>query len=701
MNPSNLWHSSSDEETKYHLAEYTLERKWNEVEKMYIEFPACHTAMVDDSAGTALNVAVDLDEEEVVQKLVDAIIIHNTMKALEIRNYRGDTALHVAASRGFTKICEFILGENRERTYLVSLMNKDGETPLFQAVANGRTQVFAYLSSILKHEATLQDLVRNNGDTILHCAIRNEYFDLAVIIAHYYDFLSTTMNKDGELPLIVLATKPSAFYSSTYLSLLKRIQYLRVHVELFEPGREMRAILREKTPQKLLNDNCPQNYALLTSVFTGLSRFFGLSGMERRDPEEKRFEFERISHSRDEGWISHSRDGEGRFPRNYTTIVKFVKYLFAFISAVIGGINELKETKKRHQLGPKLLELLMKRPHAAFTGRGELRMSEEEEEENETKAKMIDEKETPFLAAARNGIVEMVNEIYNLRPSVLHETNSQGENVLLVAAKNRKPVVIESLKEILKIEVWRTLCMAINKDGKTMLHMAGEVPSDDMHSQVSYSALEMVWDAKWFQYVASLVPPHYYFLRDKDQKIPWEIFKKTHDDLRKESGEWLKETSESCSVVTALVAGASFATATTVPGGIDDNGMPHFEGNPSFDAFVFVSLFGLCFSVTGLIMFLTVLTSRKQPREYRKSLPLKLVFGLSSLFLSIIALLTSFCIGHSFLFNHKYRKVILPIYVATCFPVTFFALDQVQLYVDLLAAIFSTVPNATDDRQNL
>jgi len=145
------------------------------------------------------------------------------------------------------------------------------------------------------------------------------------------------------------------------------------------------------------------------------------------------------------------------------------------------------------------LKFLRDNIHLAVEETSELRMSEEEEEENETKAKMIDEKETPFLAAARNGIVEMVNEIYNLRPSVLHETNSQGDNVLLVAAKNRKPVVIECLKEILKIEVWRTLCMAINKDGKTMLHMAGEVPSDDMHSQVSYSALEMVWDAKWFQ----------------------------------------------------------------------------------------------------------------------------------------------------------------------------------------------------------
>ncbi|KAG2391101.1 uncharacterized protein HKW66_Vig0131380 [Vigna angularis] len=606
------------------LAEFTFNGKWNEVEKMYNVDPACHTATIDDFVGTALHVAVDLDEEVVVEKLVNAIMRYETKEALQMRNVRGDTALHVAASRGFTKICQIIVGENRERIYLVNRKNNDGETPLFQAALNWKKQAFAYLSDLYGHSAPLQDLVRYNGDSILHCAIRNEYFDLAVIILHYYDFLGVCMNKDGELPLKVLATKPSAFYSSTYLSLLRRVQYLRVHVEPFEPEREMRAILREMKPQKLLNENCPRNYAVLTSAFTGLFGFFGLSAGE-------------TSQSR---WLEEEEEEE----------------------------DKDCEDDKRQKKGV-----------------------------NKTKAKMIDKKETPFLEAARNGIIEMVKEMFQRRPSVVHETNSQGENVLLVAAKNRKPAVIESLKEILKCEVWRTLCMAINKDGKTVLHMAGEVLADDMHSKVSYSALEMVWDAKWFQYVASLVPRHYYLLRDKDQKIPWEIFKKTHDNLRKESGEWLKETSESCSVVTALVAAASFATATTVPGGIDDHGMPHFEGKPAFDAFVFSSLFGLCFSVSGLIMFLTVITSRKLPREYRKSLPLKLAFGLSFLFLSIIALLASFCIGHSFLFNHKYKKVIFPIYVATCFPVIFFALDQVQLYVDLLAAIFSTVPNATDD----
>ena len=49
--------------------------------------------------------------------------------------------------------------------------------------------------------------------------------DLAVIIVHYYDFLSTHKNKEGLTPLTVLATRPSAFRSATKLSWWKRILY--------------------------------------------------------------------------------------------------------------------------------------------------------------------------------------------------------------------------------------------------------------------------------------------------------------------------------------------------------------------------------------------------------------------------------------------------------------------------------------------
>jgi len=198
------------------------------------------------------------------------------------------------------------------------------------------------------------------------------------------------------------------------------------------------------------------------------------------------------------------------------------------------------------------------------------------------------------------------------------------------------------------------------------------------------------------QYIKSLVPQHFYFRSDNRGKTAGEIFEETHKELIQESSDWLKETSESCSVVAALVAGVSFATASAVPGGTSDEGRPNLEGKPAFTAFAVASLVGLCFSVTGLIMFLTILTSRKQSRDFRRDLPFKILLGLSSLFLSIAAMFVSFCSGHYFLLSHRYKMVLYPIYAATVLPVIFYAVAQFPLYFDLVTAILATVPWPTD-----
>ncbi|WVY89483.1 hypothetical protein V8G54_034997 [Vigna mungo] len=127
---------------------------------------------------------MDLDEEVVVHDLVNAIIEHSQrarVKAMEMVNDGGDTPPHVAASRGFAKICKWIIGTDKERIYLVSQRNKHGENPLIGAAINWKKQAFAYLSNLSDHNAPLQDLVQDNGDTILHCAIMREYFGFFLI----------------------------------------------------------------------------------------------------------------------------------------------------------------------------------------------------------------------------------------------------------------------------------------------------------------------------------------------------------------------------------------------------------------------------------------------------------------------------------------------------------------------------------------
>jgi ankyrin repeat protein len=191
----NILLNISPEEVNDFLGEYTWEGKWENVIMLYYEFPEqAQKAIISDSVGTALHVAIDLDEENVVKELVNAILTHNSQKeiiderveALEMQNERGDTPLHFAASRGFAKICKCIIGSNNERIYLLSRKNEHGETPLFQAAINWRKQTFAYLAHISKERVTLQDLVREDGDSILHTAIRGEYFGKSYYLYSFF-----------------------------------------------------------------------------------------------------------------------------------------------------------------------------------------------------------------------------------------------------------------------------------------------------------------------------------------------------------------------------------------------------------------------------------------------------------------------------------------------------------------------------------
>ncbi|XP_061373369.1 uncharacterized protein LOC133315720 [Gastrolobium bilobum] len=744
------------DEVDDYIVDYAFEGKWDKVIALYYKFPEVHTAMINYSVGTALHLAVHLDEEDVVKDLVHAILTkemdEEDAKALEMENERGDTPLHVAASSGFARICRCIIGTDNERIYLLSRKNEQGETPLFLAAINWQKQAFAYLSDISRDSITLQDLVRNNGDSILHCAISREYFDLAVIIEHYYDFLSTHPNKEEFTPLKVLATRPSAFRSANKLSWWKQILYRCTLVEPLEVERTMKSTLRKmERPPKSDKMIFPKNYTTLYDFFSILfyTLYFTLFrvaalavnwGKNEHDTENYQ--------SNDKDY--YKTDGDdvevGFLPPNYATFHRFIKSAYVHSFGLSGvALTEVKKTKSKHQWSGQLLNALLKRPYAAFTGSGgrptdreveedmffvylyhkweqgetsrlegskEVKepvsagktetpnrrdAKEETEKDGAKETEKKDLKETAFLVAARYGIVEMVNEILYRIPSAIHNTNSKKENVLLVAVANRQPRIVEALRMQMftKPEIWNNLILAVDETENTMLHLAAHALGGNKPGQIAGSAFQMMWDIKWFQYIKILVPEHFYFRSNKDGKTAGEIFAETHEDLINKSSEWLKGTSESFSVVAALVAGVTFAAASAVPGGTNDQtGMPILDSEPAFDVFAISSLIGLCFSVTGLIMFLSISASLKQAEDFRRDLPLKLLIGLSSLFLSIASMLVSFCSDHFFLVSHKYKTIILPIYVATCLPVCFYAIAQFPLYINLLTAILSKVPVA-------
>ncbi|KAL2956630.1 hypothetical protein AAZX31_18G096600 [Glycine max] len=668
-----------------------LEGRWDFVLTAYRNDSNYHKIKINESRGTALHVAVNDGKVELVNTLVVAILNHEGREvlrddsALKTTNERGDTPLHLASSRGFIGMCKCIIGELKERKDLIRVRNNKGETPLFRAVLTCHTKTFVYLHHVSKD---IDVPLRNyDGDTILHHAIWREFLDLAIIIIHCYPGLVEMRNKDGATPLKVLACKPSAFRSGINLPWWKKILYYGILVEHLDAEKAIKSYMDkvEKYDQDnelKVNIHLESSEAKKAQIF--VEKQYAISVRFVKSAVRLAFKVLSLSGLGVTAQVVGGAASSG--PQENNTVESAAKNeeKETFVTVAKAGIVEL--VNELHNKVPSTL-------HDTTTPEKEnLLIVAMKNIKYKIGEHHVDKKETAFLAAAKSGIVEIVFALQSKIPSAVHETNSNNENVLLVAVKNRQTKVVEVLRNHMDKELFDNLILEVDNRENTVLHLAAGTTSNTERTwQIAGAAMQMMWDIKWYQYIRALVPEHFAFRTNKDDKTAGEIFKQKHKDLVKESSEWLKETSNSCSVVAALIAGVSFATSSSVPGGTE-KGKPELEGQPAFDAFAIASLIGLCFSVTALIMFLAILTSRKQAQDFRKSLPLKLLFGLSSLFVSIGSMLVSFCAAHFFVLKDKYKNILFPVYIATCLPVTFYAVVQFPLYADLLKAIFKKVP---------
>ncbi|XP_057780910.1 uncharacterized protein LOC130999387 isoform X2 [Salvia miltiorrhiza] len=308
----------------------------------------------------------------------------------------------------------------------------------------------------------------------------------------------------------------------------------------------------------------------------------------------------------------------------------------------------------------------------------------------------MEKKETPILIAAKRGVVEMVEGILERFPVAIHDMNVDRKNVVLLAVEHRQPYVYKFLLDWRKMK--DTIFRKTDKNGNSALHLAARL-GEHKPWLIPGAALQMQWELKWFKFVKDSMPTNFFPRHNNDSETPWDIFNDTHDKLTKEGAQWLVNTSQSCSVVAALIATVAFATSSTVPGGVkdDNSGTPTLQNQPAFSIFAISSLVALCFSVTAVIMFLAILTSRFQDRDFGADLPRKLLVGLTSLFVSIGAMLLSFCAGHFFVLQNNLQYAAFPMYAITCLPVTFFAINQFPLYFDLVWATIRKLPQRSSN----
>ncbi|KAH9750714.1 ANK REP REGION domain-containing protein [Citrus sinensis] len=242
-----------------------------------------------------------------------------------------------------------------------------------------------------------------------------------------------------------------------------------------------------------------------------------------------------------------------------------------------------------------------------------------------------------LFTAARLGIHEFVNEFimaYNRTANVLNE---DGRNVFDVAVLHCREKVFNLIH---RVNFTTDLFSTEGNSGNNILHLAAKlVPS----SEVAGAALQMQRELQWF-------------------KVK--------------------------SVVAALIITVVFAAAFTVPGGSDSRGIPNLLHEKSFMVFAISDMLALFSSITSVLMFLGILTSRYAEDDFLVSLPRKLIIGLVALFFSIANMMVAFGATVHISLSNKWNLLIIPIALVGCVPVTLFALLQFPLLLDMYSSTY-------------
>ncbi|XP_028790145.1 uncharacterized protein LOC114746124 [Neltuma alba] len=275
----------------------------------------------------------------------------------------------------------------------------------------------------------------------------------------------------------------------------------------------------------------------------------------------------------------------------------------------------------------------------------------------------------------------------------IEDETDEKKNVMLVAAEERQSTLLEQFKK--NPAIWnRKLHHASDVHGNTALHL---VAKPSRHRLMDTSVLHLQWEISWFEYVKKMMPPEFIKRKNKEGKTPVMVFEEEHHDLVQKSNQWMKDISGNYIVAATLMSGVTFGTCYQIPGGYDEgNGRPIVGNRYEFLIFVITALVSFGSSVISLAAFLAIYSSQSdRPDPYRRHLPRTLCLGLSSLFLSVLTMLISFCAAQTFELVGPINKlsVYVPAYVGLALiPPYFYGATQFPLHRRLLKASFSRVP---------
>nr|XP_027074235.1 uncharacterized protein LOC113698565 isoform X2 [Coffea arabica] len=586
--------------------------------------PGAVRAIISSHRGTALQFAILNGQMKIAKELLSRM----EPADLDMINDNGCTALTFAAIRGVKELAKKIVEKN-DRLLIQENDRLDGQLPVIVAALYGKKHMVDYLYSVTPKELFRPEEGKK-GATLLNSLIRAEMYDVALMLLRRHPKLGVAPDHNGDYALQLLAHKPSAFRSGTKLVSWKRWIY---------------SCLMEHSPLGSPTDSAKDDQTTKASMI-------GDHSIE----------------------IHHSSDGEMNLTGNRgLQITSFVrKVLHGLGWSILSCLGLYHDRKLIHKDAIQLLKLIFE----------EIRELSMEDLEKMDIMKIL-------YDAIEQGIIEFVEKSFKYKTTIIYKRDGKGRTIFSHAILLRQ----EKIYSFLNALEARKSILARRRDffGNNLLHLAAKLSPLSQLDKISGAALQMQKEIQWYKEVESIVQPRMKEQRNAYNKTPSELFTEEHKVLAKEGERWMKNTAGSSMIVGTLIAAVMFTTAFTVPGGNDSKtGLPVMLETQSKAFLIFMASNALSMftSSTSILMFLGILTARYAERDFLKSLPTKLIFGITCLFVSIVTMMASFGTALYLMLIKQVAWISYPIIVFSVVPIALYSLLQFPLLVEMISRTY-------------
>ncbi|KAK4254675.1 hypothetical protein QN277_010023 [Acacia crassicarpa] len=298
--------------------------------------------------------------------------------------------------------------------------------------------------------------------------------------------------------------------------------------------------------------------------------------------------------------------------------------------------------------------------------------------------RVIREPSPVMFIAAEAGNFEFLAELWSTYPDLMSEKDSRNRSIIHIAVLNRHASIFNLIHETGPMK--DSIVSSVDSVDKcNLLHFAAKLAPQDRLDLFSGAAFQMMSELLWLEEVKKIMPPSFTEMKNSKGLTPRELFSEEHKELLKEAESWMKETANSCMLVSTLITTGVFAAAFTTPGANDNNtGDPNYLKTLPFRTFSIADVSALVSSATSILIFLSIIISRYAEEDFLRSLPLKLISGLIALFVSIISMMVGFSSAFFVTYFHGQKWVPCFISVLAFVPIPLFLFLQFPLCLDIL-----------------